>query len=109
LLTLTDLYLGIHPNVITSPTTDFVAAGVSIGDVLEVTEGLNAGHYLVRSLETNALFVHEAFPVRTSGPLTGEVRVQRDRFATVTAAVVLDQALFVGGFSVAARLDMVLA
>lgn len=109
LLVLTDLYLSVHPNAITSPTTDFVAAGVAVGDVLEVTEGPDAGHYLIRALAANELFVHEAFPVREAGPLPGEVRVRRDRFATVTAAVVLDQALFVAGVTVSASLDMVLA
>jgi len=108
LLTLTDLYLGVHPNVISSPTTDFAAAGVSIGDVLEVTEGDNAGHYLIRAIETNVLYVHEAFPVRTAAALDGVVRQQRDRFATVTAAVVLDQAVFVAGTTVSAQLDLVI-
>lgn len=108
LLTLTDLYQSAHPNVVTSPTTDFVAAGVGIGDVLELTEAPNAGHYLVRALETNALFLHEAFPVRTTAALAGVIRSRTDIFATVTAAVVLDQAVFVGGTAVTAQLDLVI-
>jgi hypothetical protein len=94
LVTATDLLLGTHPNVITSPTVDFAAAGVAFGDVLEIYEGPNAGHYIVQSVQGNALFVGEA-PIAPSwpGPWAGEVRQHRDVTAQVTAALVIDQSL----------------
>lgn len=94
LVTATDLLLGTHPNVITSPTIDFAAVGVRYSDVLEIYEGPNAGHYIVQSVQGNAVFVGEA-PVAPSwpGPWAGEVRQHQDVTAQVSAALVIDQSL----------------
>jgi hypothetical protein len=95
LLTMQDLMLGQHPNVFTSPTTDFEAAGVVYKDVLEVLDGPNAAHYIIQRAEGNAVFVGEA-PIAPSspGPWAGEIRQHRDIIAQATAALVIDQALF---------------
>lgn len=110
LVTMTDLLLGIHPNVITSPTTNFAQLGVSGGDVLQVYDGPNAAHYIIQQVDGNALFVGEAFISPTAtGPWSGEVRVQRDKIAQTTAALVLDQALFFAPTVRIASLDMVVS
>ena len=109
-LTSTDLLLGTHPNVFTSPTVDFEGQGVRAGDVLEVYDGPNAAHYIIQSVDGNAVFVGEA-PISPSDttPRSGEVRTHRDKIAQVTAAVVLDQALFFAPTVRTALLDMVVS
>lgn len=95
LVTMTDLYLGTHPNLISSPTTDFAALGVQFSDVLEIYEGPNAGHYIIQSVDGNALFVGEAFIAPSwPGPWAGEVRKHQNVSAQLTAALVIDQSLF---------------
>ena len=95
LVSMTDLTLGIHPNVFTSPTTDFSALGVSSADVLEVFDGPNVGNYVIQQVEGSSVFVGEA-PISptATGPWSGEVRVHRNIIAQGTAALVIDQALF---------------
>ena len=55
--------------------TDFLAAGVQTGDVLELLDGVNRGNYLIRGVEQNVLFVSEAFPkLLARPPLRGSIR-----------------------------------
>lgn len=109
-VTLTDLYLNVQANGISSPTTDFQAAGVQAGSVLEIYEGQNRGNYIVTSIvEPNFLLVAEAFPYPTdSGPLAGEVRNEQTVVAVSTAALVLDQPLWIGAVTRSCSLAVVI-
>ena len=107
LVTASDLVLTPHPNAIRSPTTDFAAAGIAAGDVLELTTGPNRAHYLIGSVQTNVLFVSEAFEDPTdTAARSGQVRRRVSVTAQRTCAVVLDQALFLAGSQVTAQLDV---
>lgn len=103
-----DLMLSLHPNVLRSPTTDF-STFAEVGGVVELLEGPNRGNYLIFGIDGNALFVTEAFRVPTAvGPYAGSVRGKTEVSATPKAAIMLDQSIFLAPFSVSALLDVVI-
>jgi len=93
-------------NAITS-AADFIAAGVRVGDVLELVGGANRGNYMVAGVQENVLFVSQAFINTIAvGPFSGEVRTGQTVSAVATAAVVIDQAVFLAPFQLSCVLNV---
>lgn len=88
--------------------TNLAAAGVQVGDVLELYDGENRGNYLVRGVDGTVAFVSESFfSVLATGPFSGEIRQRQSVSATRRAAIVLDRAIYLAPFQLACRLDVV--
>lgn len=105
LLTLDDLTVT-DSNAIES-ATDLAAAGVQVGDVLELYDGANRGNYLIRGIDRNVAFVSETFfAVLSTGPFSGEVRTRQSVAAARTVALVLDRAIYLAPFRLSCRLDV---
>jgi len=97
---------GRHPNAVESPSTDFEAAGVRAGWILEILEGVNAGSYSIREANGHILLVQQVLPGNDPGPIRAEVRRPLPKSAQFTAAVVVNQPVFNAGFSVVASMDV---
>jgi len=92
-----------------SPTVDFAAQGIVGGDVLEVLDGPNRGHYVIRSVQGTIVFVAQQLLFDDATPVAAVVRPQRNLTAQRKAAVVVSQPAFNQGFSMAVGTDILIS
>lgn len=92
-----------------SSTVDFGAQGVAAGDVLEILEGPNRGHYVIRSVQGTIVFVAQQLLFDDATPVAAVVRPQRNLTAQRKAAVVVSQPAFNQGFSMAVGTDILIS
>jgi hypothetical protein len=104
----TDFQTTASPNGWYSSTKDFAALGVAKRDVVEISEGMNAGYYVVREVQGHTLITEQFINHQEAGPIQGAIRKERDLTAQLSAAVVLDQPMFMAGKSFYCLLDMLI-
>lgn len=98
--------MALHPNAVYSPTINFQAAGAAPDDILEITAGPNTGHYVIRAVIDNIIFTEQELPSNDAGPTTAVVRKRKEKIATLTAAIVVNQPLFNNGVMQWAAMDV---
>ena len=98
--------MALHPNAVKSPTTNFQALNVEPDDTLNIKTGPNEGHYVIRVVIDNILFLEQQLPSQDAGPVEAEVFKKREKIPTLTAAIVVSQPVFNGGVSLFAVMDM---
>lgn len=99
----------LHPNAVYSPSVNLQAAGAAPDDVLEIKSGPNAGHYVLRAVIDHVAFTEQVLPSHDPGPVIAEIRKQKGKIATFTAAVVVNQPIFNNGVIQWAAMDVWIA
>ena len=101
--------MALHPNAVKSPTTNFQALGVEPDDVLEIETGPNTGHYVIRAVIDNLLYVEQELPSPDAGPVTASIRKKRTKTPQLSAAVIVNQPTFNAGVSFFTAMDVFVA
>lgn len=101
--------MALHPNAVYSPTINLQEAGAAPDDVLEIMSGPCAGHYIIRAVIDHIAFVEQELPSNDAGPVTAEIRRTKEKIATLTAAIVINQPLFNNGVMQWAAMDVWIA
>ncbi len=95
-------------STVRSPTVDLEAQGIVSHDIVEILEGQNRGHYVVRAVDGNVLSLQQELLADDPVPAAAVIRAERGTTAYRTAAVVMSQPAFNQGFSVFGVTDVLI-